>query len=52
MAIVFYKPIDRVVDRLPTWVKFVLMFFTVLLSVYCIARYGFWSFLLKVVFSP
>ena len=25
---------------------------TVLLSVYCIAHYGFWSFLLKVIFSP
>jgi hypothetical protein len=48
----FYKAIDKVVDKLPTWVKFILMVLTVLGSVYCISCYGFWSFLLKVVFSP
>jgi len=52
MAIMFYKTIDKVVDKLPTWVKFILMVLTVLGSVYCISRYGFWSFLLRVIFSP
>jgi hypothetical protein len=45
-------PISRAIDKLPKWVKFILMVFTVLGSVYCIARYGFWSFLLHVIFSP
>lgn len=52
MAIMFYKAIDKVVDKLPTWVKFILAVLIVLLSVYCIAKYGFWSFLLRVIFSP
>jgi len=48
----FYKAIDKVVNKLPTWVKFILVVLTILLSMYCIAKYGFWSFLLKVIFSP
>ncbi len=52
MAIMFYKAIDKVIDKLPTWVKFILLVLTVLGSVYCISRYGFWSFLLRVIFSP
>ena len=52
MAIMFYKAIDKVIDKLPTWVKFILMVLTVLGSAYCISRYGFWSFLLHVIFSP
>ena len=52
MPIMFYRTIDKFVDKLPTWVKFVLMVLTILLSAYCIAKYGFWSFLLKVIFSP
>jgi hypothetical protein len=52
MAIMFYKAIDKVVDKLPTWVKFILLVLTVLGSAYCISRYGFWSFLLRVIFSP
>ena len=48
----FYKAIDKVVDKLPAWVKFILMVLTVLLSAYSISRYGFWLFLLHVIFSP
>jgi nitrate reductase NapE component len=48
----FYKAIDKVVDKLPTWVKFILVALAVFLSVYCISKYGFWSFLLRVIFSP
>jgi len=52
IANMFYKAIDKVVDKLPTWVKFILVVLTVVLSMYCIAKYGFWSFLLKAIFSP
>jgi hypothetical protein len=48
----FYRAIDKVLDKLPTWVKFILVVLTAVSSVYCIAKYGFWSFLLKVIFSP
>ena len=48
----FHKALDKVVDKLPTWAKFILIVLTVLGSVYCISYYGFWSFLLHVIFSP
>ena len=44
--------ISGAVDKLPTWAKLICMVITVLGSVYCIARYGFFSFLLHVIFSP
>jgi hypothetical protein len=44
--------ISRAVDKLPRWAKFIFAALTVVGSVYCIARYGFWSFLLRVIFSP
>ncbi len=44
--------ISRAIDKLPTWAKLILIVFTVLGSVYYIARYGFLSFLLHVIFSP
>jgi hypothetical protein len=43
---------SRAIDKLPTWVKFILMVLTVLGSVYYIAHYGFFSFLLRMIFSP
>ncbi len=46
------ESISRAIDKLPTWAKLILYVFTVLGSVYCIARYGFFSFLLRVIFSP
>jgi hypothetical protein len=46
------ESISRAFDRLPTWAKTIWMVFTVLASVYCIARYGFLSFLLHMIFSP
>ena len=52
MTTMFYKAIDKAIDKLPTWVKFILFVLAVMGSVYCISRYGFWSFLLKVIFSP
>ncbi len=44
--------ISRALDRLPKWAKLIFWALTVIGSVYCIARYGFWSFLLRVIFSP
>jgi len=44
--------ISRAIDKLPIWVKLILTVFTVLGSVYCIAHYGLFSFLLHVIFSP
>lgn len=52
MAIMFSKAINKAFDKLPPWVKLILAVLTVLLSVYCIAKYGFWSFILRVIFSP
>jgi hypothetical protein len=46
------KWISKAIDKLPTWAKLILMVLTVIGSVYCIARYGFWSFLLHAIFSP
>ena len=44
--------IARATDKLPTWAKWICMLFAVLGCVYYIARYGFWSFLLRTIFSP
>lgn len=48
----FMEWISRAIDKLPAWAKLTCVAFAVLGSVYCIARFGFWSFLLRVVFSP
>jgi len=44
--------ISRSIDRLPRWAKGIFWILTILGSVYCIARYGFWEYLLRVIFSP
>src|SRR5215471_19278877 len=44
--------ISRVIDRLPMWAKLISVALTVLGSMYRIARYGFLSFLLHVIFIP
>ena len=46
------RALDRVIDPLPTWAKGILGLLVLIGSIYCMARYGFWSFLLKVIFSP
>ena len=43
---------SRAFDKLPTWAKVIFGVFTIVLSIYCIAHYGFWSFLLHAIFSP
>ena len=44
--------IGKVVDRLPLWWKVIFYVVTLLGSVYCIARYGFFHFLLRMILSP
>jgi hypothetical protein len=44
--------IGKVVDKLPTWAKVIFYAFVAVVSVYCIRQYGFFSFLLRVIFSP
>jgi len=50
------KGVSRTVDRLPRWAKRTLATLAVIGgiygSIYCIAREGFWLFLIKVIFSP
>jgi hypothetical protein len=44
--------IDKLFDNLPPWAKLIFFALTVVGSVYYIARYGFGSFLLRMIFSP
>jgi hypothetical protein len=44
--------ISKAIDKLPGWAKLIGAVLTVVASVYFISHYGFWSFLLHVIFSP
>ena len=44
--------LSKAIDKLPTWAKLILMVLAVFGSAYFIARYGFFSFLLHLIFSP
>ena len=44
--------ISRGIDKLPSWAQFILIVAGVVASVYCIAREGFFIFLLRMIFSP
>jgi len=44
--------ISRAFDKLPGWGKAAFIIVTTAASIYCIAEYGFFSFLLHVIFSP
>jgi hypothetical protein len=46
------RAISRATDILPRWAKLIWVVFAVLGSVYYIAHYGFFSFLLHMIFSP
>jgi nitrate reductase NapE component len=46
------RAVGRLIDKLPRWAQLVLMAFLVMVSVYYVARYGFFSFLLRMIFSP
>jgi hypothetical protein len=43
---------SKTIDRLPAWVQLRFYTFAVLVSIYCIAHYGFWSFVLHTIFGP
>lgn len=51
-ASVIGTTIGKFVDRLPQWGKFTFYGLTVIGCVYYIARYGFFQFLLRTIFSP
>ena len=44
--------ISRAFEKLPRWGQVVFIVVAVFGSIYCIAKYGFFSFLLHVIFSP
>lgn len=44
--------ISKAIDRLPGWAQVIFVIFGVIVSIYGIAHYGFWSFLLHFLFSP
>jgi hypothetical protein len=44
--------ISRATDKLPTWVQVVLMVVSIFVSMYYIAHYGLFSFLMRMIFSP
>jgi hypothetical protein len=44
--------ITRSIDRLPGWVQAILFALAAIGGVYYIAEYGFWRFLLRMLFSP
>jgi hypothetical protein len=46
------RAISRALDKLPRWANVILMVSAVLASVYYITHYGFFSFLLRMIFSP
>jgi hypothetical protein len=46
------RAISRALDKLPRWANLILGVFAVVACVYYIARYGFFSFLLRMIFSP
>jgi hypothetical protein len=46
------RAISRGIDRLPRWAKLILMVLALVGNVYYMARYGFFSYLLRMIFSP
>lgn len=44
--------ISKAIDKLPRWAQLIWLALLVIGSVYYIAHFGFWTYLLKVIFSP
>lgn len=44
--------ISRTIDKLPKWAQVTIMVLAIPGSIYCIVRYGFWHFALRMIFSP
>jgi hypothetical protein len=43
---------SKAIEKLPAWAKVILFVLAIIAGVYSISRDGFWTFLLKVIFSP
>jgi hypothetical protein len=41
-----------IIDKLPKWLRVIIVLIAIPISIYCIAHYGFWSFVLHAIFSP
>ena len=46
------RAVSQAVDKLPEWLKFVLGCVIFSACIYYIYRFGFWHFLLRLIFSP
>jgi hypothetical protein len=46
------RAISRAMDKLPTWANVILAVLVGVGSVYYVVKYGFFSFLLRMIFSP
>ena len=44
--------VSKAIDKLPAWAKVILMALVAVGSIYYIAHYGVWSFVLHTIFSP
>ncbi len=44
--------VSRTLDKLPTWARVALGIIAILMSMYYVARYGLFSFLIRMIFSP
>jgi hypothetical protein len=44
--------IGKLFDKLPKWGRVIWVVLTIVLSAYCVYRYGFFHYLLRVIFSP
>ncbi len=44
--------VSRAVNKLPIWVQGILAVIAIAVSVYYIAHYGFFTFLMRLIFSP
>ena len=46
------EAIGKLVDKLPPWARAIVYILAILVTVYGIARYGFWRILVRAIFSP
>jgi hypothetical protein len=44
--------ISNAIDKLPKWAKVVLFVAIIVSSISCIVKYGFFTFLIRMIFSP
>jgi len=44
--------VSKALDKLPTWVRMIVLVTAISTSAYYIAHYGFLSFLMRMIFSP